>query len=109
MENTTDQIDPQKLLFSGGSSLGESGTSGVVNGSSVTLNESPVVSVTSGVVGGSSVTLNEFLVVTDICNRNQQKKFIITAKSWTTAGRPFNISAQIAKNQWFILTYLLRV
>ena len=108
MENTTDQIDPQKLLFSGGSPLGESATSGVVNGSSVTLNESPIVSATGGVVGGSSVTLNEFSVVTDICNRNQQRKFIITARSWTTANRPFSIAAQIAKNQWDILTFLLK-
>ena len=119
MANTTDQIDPQKLLFSGGSPLGESATSGVVNGSSVTLNESPVVSVTSGVVGGSSVTqneiisgssvtLNEFSVVTEICNKNQQKKFIITARSWTTARRPFQISAQISRNQWAIIPFLLK-
>ena len=88
MANTTYQIDPQKLLFSGGSPLGEGATSGVIS--------------------GSSVTLNEFSVVTDICNKNQQKKFIITARSWTTAGRPFSIAAQIAQNQWTILTFLLK-
>ena len=88
MANTTDQIDPQKLLFSGGSPLGESAA--------------------SGVNGGSSVTQNEFSVVTDICNRNQQTKFIVTAWSWTTAGRPFSLAAQIAQNQWTILIFLLK-
>ena len=88
MANTTDQIDPQKLLFSGGSPLGESAA--------------------SGVNGGSSVTLNEFSVVTDICNRNQQTKFIVTARSWTTAGRPFSLAAQIAQNQSTIFIFLLK-